>query len=452
MNLLICLAAEMKRPNRCNRRCWAPALASVVVLALRFVFHRAASSLQPRTVASHETPQSNLLHHPFYGVHDLCGDSAWLRAYADVHAAARRSRVLVSVGVEAGLGDRLLGVMSEFFWAVLSGRALLLTTYSDGSLPRWQDAVDPVMFDWRAEEAEFPSSLTLPLHYTYQGERGFGGNRGYGPDVDPARDAQYYMVNRGREAFLQENLTTFAGRRGAQGRERLFVSSNRGGVVALFDNPHHSAWMREVAHLTPSTAWPCGWRALFTPNAALLGTYSSIFSRLRPLSGRCVSVNVRAGDSFLAGREGFAALTPQHEAVFACAAKASAAMGAAAGSDSGGVVPWYLTSDSPDLRRLALERWGAVQVITDPDARYVHGDCKHHGHPCTPELQNASIIHSFGQVFAASLCKAHIFDTSSSFGRVAAFATPGAELYTFNFRGHCSLQPVEAIAAVAAGN
>lgn len=439
---------------RCTQRCWVPILASVAVLTIRLLLHRVSLTTRPATFGSRDlvafpAPVSPLRPHPFYGQHSLCGDGAWLDAYSRVHAAARRSRVLVSIGVEAGLGDRLLGVMSEFFWAVLSGRALLLTTYADGTLPRWEAAVEPTLFDWRAAESDFPSSLTTPLHYTYRGDRGFGGDRSYGPGVDTSRDAQFYMVNRNREVFGRENMSSFGGLVGGAGagRERLFVSSNRGGVALLFGNPHHADWMRRVAGLTPSTAWACGWRALFAPGPVILATYARVFEQLRRLDGRCVSVNVRAGDEILAGRAGIGALSPGHEAVFACAANASAAL-SGGGSD---VVPWYLTSDSPDLRRLALERWGPAQVITDPTARYVHGDCLHHRHPCTPDLQDASIVHAFGQLFATTLCSAHIFDTSSSFGRAAAFATPGAALYTFNFKGQCSLQTIEAVSAAGAG-
>ena len=106
--------------------------------------------------------------HPFYGHHDLCGSGAWLLEYARVHTLALNASpagpLLVSISVEAGLGDRIIGIMSEFYWAVISRRALLLTTYADGTLPRWDYAVDPVFFDWRAEEAAFPQKLTAPLH------------------------------------------------------------------------------------------------------------------------------------------------------------------------------------------------------------------------------------------------------------------------------------------------
>lgn len=440
----------MKRTHtRCNQRCWVPVITSLAVIAIRVLLHRAWQTNWSLRDLSSLVPKP-LPPHPFYGRHPLCGDGAWLDAYRRVHAASKRSRVLVSVGVEAGLGDRLLGVMSEFFWAVLSDRAFLLTTYADGTLPRWDAAVEPALFDWRAEESDFPESLTAPLHYTYRGDRGFGGDRSYGPGVDAARDAQFYMVNRNREVFGKENMSAFGGFIGGPGagRERLFVSSNRGGVALLFENLHHADWMRRVAGLTPSTAWACGWRALFAPGPVVLATYARIFEQLRRLGGRCVSVNVRAGDEILAGRAGIGSLSPSHEAVFECAAKASAAL---SGGAPGAVVPWYLTSDSPDLRRLALERWGPAQVITDPTARYVHGDCLHHRHPCTPDLQNASIVHAFGQLYATTLCSAHIFDTSSSFGRAAAFATPGAALYTFNFRGQCSLQTIEAVSAAGAG-
>jgi len=182
----------------------------------------------------------------------------------------------------------------------------------------------------------------------------------------------------------------------------------------------------------------------FSLRSPFLHCTSQSFSRLRKLNGRCVSVNIRAGDEVLAGRETIGALSPTHEAYFECAMKAS--------KDALNVsMPWYVTSDSPDLRRLVLQRWGDQQVITDPVTHYVHGDCKHHRHPCTPELEKAAILHAFGQLYAMTLCNTHIFDVSSSFSRSAAFATPSATMYTFNFRGQCSLQTTQSIAGAAAG-
>lgn len=396
--------------------------------------------------------------HPFYGHHELCGSGAFLVEYARVHALALNASpagpLLVSISVEAGLGDRIIGVMSEFYWALLSRRALLLTAYADGTLPRWDYAVDPVLFDWRAEESAFPQKLTAPLHYTYVGMRGWPGPRAYARGVaDPARDAMVYQINGGDHIYEGEDLSQYTGAVRGAARERLFVASNRGGVVRLFSNPHHAGWLSgraTGAGLLRENAWACGFRALFSPGSAVLREYGAVFERLRAYRGRCVAVNVRAGDAFLSGEASMTNLTEQHEAYFSCAKRA------AREAFDGGVesVPWYVTSDSPDLRRLALERWGPSTVVTDPVTRYVHGDCLHHGHPCTPDLQRLSIVHAFGQLFAATLCSAHVFSGGSGFGRSAAFATPATAAYVMEVEGlaDCTRLRLDALAELGARN
>lgn len=433
-------------------RLYSVAVAALTVLAL-LGFQLVSTQVLGRAA----NPRVSLLPaHPFFGHHDLCGSGAWLIEYAHLHSVARNSTpaapLLVSVSVEAGLGDRIIGVMSEFFWAVLARRALLLTTYSDGTLPRWDYAVEPVLFDWRAEESAFPPTLTAPLHYTYLGMRGWPGPRAYGRGVaDCARDAMAYQVNGGDGVFATEDLSKYTGATGGAARERLFVASNRGGVVRLFTNPHHAAWLTGMppdgAGLTIESAWACGFRALFAPTPAVLEAYGAIFKRLRALGGRCVAVNVRAGDAFLAGVAGMANLSAAHEAYFSCAERA-ALDGGLAGA------PWYVTSDSPDLRRLALARWGVARVVTDPVTRYVHGDCLHHGHPCEPALQRESIVHAFGQLYAATLCDVHVFSGGSGFGRSAAFAAPATAAYVMEVEGvaDCSRMDMGALAALGAGN
>ena len=431
----------------------------------------------PSTNSTHRLADLLIVPHPFYGHHKLCGSGEWIYHYASLHAvaSARRSStnvsgsgtsgragpLLVSVSVEAGLGDRIIGVLSEFFWAVLSGRALLLTSYADGTLPRWDEAVEPVLFNWRAEETEFPVALTAPLHYTYRGARGWGGQRTPDGPINSSLDAIAYLVNGGSHVFASEDMARFSGlKRG--GRDRLFVSSNRGGVVALFRNPHHASWLTQTAGLTPDTAWACGFRALFAPAPAVLRAYGRTFDRLRSLRGRCIAANVRAGDAYLSGSLVMSNISDTHAAYFACAERAERSLvetertGSDADAQEQPPVPWYVTSDSPELRRLVQQHWGTSRIITDPVTRYVHGDCRGHGHPCTPELETAAIVHAFGQLYAASLCATHVFSGGSGFGRSAAFAAPAAGAYVMEAEADgvasCARLSLTELAKLGAGN
>lgn len=84
--------------------------------------------------------------------HDTCG--AFLDKYVAVHRtiASRREapKRAVSLGAEVGLADRLVGTLSVFFYAMLSGRVFQIATYK--GLVGLHEAFLPASdIDWRRE-------------------------------------------------------------------------------------------------------------------------------------------------------------------------------------------------------------------------------------------------------------------------------------------------------------
>ena len=98
--------------------------------------------------------------HPFdRRAADLCGHG-WQDLYAQLHHAmlSRESshapRYAVSLAVETGLADRIIGALSIFYYSLLSGRAFQMATYDD---VLGLDAVfDPGRVDWRLRDALDP--------------------------------------------------------------------------------------------------------------------------------------------------------------------------------------------------------------------------------------------------------------------------------------------------------
>lgn len=137
----------------------------LVALATFLTLSREGRDSFSRLVAGFAAPQ---VRPPFYRDSEgLCGDGAWLREYGALHARLRNERVLVSVGVGAGIGDRLSGAVAEFFWAVLTGRSFIITSYLDKRIPPWDAAVRPPAgsINWRGNESEWPLYLSGTLHY-----------------------------------------------------------------------------------------------------------------------------------------------------------------------------------------------------------------------------------------------------------------------------------------------
>ena len=131
-----------------------------------------------------------------------CG--SWQNDYTVLHArilsGQASSRYAVAVAVEAGLTDNLVGVITSFFYAVLSDRAFQISTHSD--LPDLADAYDFPNINITRHIAD-PEHLTLPVHFKHTG------SRQYGPEVDASKYAAVYLVNQDAESLRvvrEENL------------------------------------------------------------------------------------------------------------------------------------------------------------------------------------------------------------------------------------------------------
>ncbi|KAL0053885.1 hypothetical protein WJX82_000626 [Trebouxia sp. C0006] len=68
-------------------------------------------------------------------------------------------RFLISAGLEAGAADRLTGIFSEFYMALLTRRAFLISTFSD--VPGWDSVFDAPFINWTS--ADLDMDMMAPL-------------------------------------------------------------------------------------------------------------------------------------------------------------------------------------------------------------------------------------------------------------------------------------------------
>ena len=185
--------------------------------------------------------------------------------------------------------------MTAFFYAVLSDRAFQMLTHSD--LPDFKDAYDYPHIDLTRPPDQDAQHLTHPLHHRYSG------SRDYGPEVDAAKYAPAYLVNADGEndrIFSSEDLKQWP----AGGKaETVFLGSNRGRLVKLFSNPHHSKHLYNMG-LRPDTIFACGFKYLFEPNKAVKTMFQHYMDELQasPTALR-IGINVRAGDAVFLGQK-----------------------------------------------------------------------------------------------------------------------------------------------------
>ncbi len=196
-----------------------------------------------------------------------CGD--WQESYMKLHhkivAGERPPRYLVAVVSQSGLADQVVGIMSLFFWALLTKRAFQITI-GEQPMPPLEAAFDGPFINWTRPAGD-PLVLTEHLYRPYG--NGSLADRVYPlehPDVEDlaGQYASMYLINQDNSFWSTHDLTRLP-RKEAR-KPYLFMASNRGRVFRLFDNPYHRRALFEMG-LRPETAFACAFRFLFAPNA-----------------------------------------------------------------------------------------------------------------------------------------------------------------------------------------
>ena len=347
-------------------------------------------------------------------VFDGCG--SWQEEYIKRHRAILNGtlppRYLVSISIEGGLADRLTGTMTEFIFALLTGRAFQIITY--GTLPRFEAAFLAPHINWSRPCDN--DTLIANLKYTYRGQRGFQGDRSYGPEVDTKLYWPLYWINNDAELnfFLSSNVSNQP--MNHENVTTLFIASNRGRIVRMFSNPYHRSQLFRMG-LRPETAVKCLFNFLFSPTDALRKAMNREFTALQTTDALKININIRVGDSVFDPAFDDTTTLPPFEPFFDCASQIESF----ARLPNQKVI-WYFTSDSLRLRQLIKQKYGE-KVLTEENLRYVHGDCgdsdaKRYGN-CTREAHDFSIRMAAGQIYAMSMCDYHVVSLMSGFGRFA---------------------------------
>ena len=357
-----------------------------------------------------------------------CG--TWQQAYMERHRAILNGhlppRYLVSVTVEAGFSDRAIGAMTGFMFALLTDRAYQLITY--GTLPRFEAALHAHNINW--SRPTDPDVLIDNLKFTYRGIRGYTGNRSYGPGVNTSLYWPVYLINddQGSDFFVRENVSQYPLHH--TDTQTVFVASNRGRIVRLFDNPYHRAKLFQMG-LRPETAPACIWDFLFTPTVQVYQAMATEFATLQSVSKLKIAINIRVGDHVFSPEADKNTMLETFEHYFRCASEIESFARA-----GGQEVIWYVTSDSLRLRQLAKQRYGE-KVLTQDKMAYFHGDCgdskeKSFG-GCTQATQDVSIQMAVGQSLAISMCDYFVIPQMSGFGLFATWLHgPWHNVYQIN--------------------
>ena len=210
-------------------------------------------------------------------------------------------RFAVALSVESGLGDNIVGLISIFFYALLSRR--VFTTYSFDSLSRFEFAFDQPNVNWTFPH-RLPEEAVEPLKYTYKGVPGYRWSRAYNESlVNTTEYAQIYLVNDNPNSdiiFQRSNLSMLP--LGQVDVPYVLVASNRGRSFKLFDNPYHrDELVQKMGLSSASSAFSCAFSFLFQPNLAMRKIYGDLWRRLSENNNDNneikIGIRVRVGDA-----------------------------------------------------------------------------------------------------------------------------------------------------------
>ncbi|DBB13148.1 TPA: hypothetical protein ACH3X3_004902 [Trebouxia sp. C0006] len=295
-------------------------------------------------------------------------------------------RFLISAGLEAGAADRLTGIFSEFYMALLTRRAFLISTFSD--VPGWDSVFDAPFINWTSADLDMDMMAPLRIPRHLQGARQFG------PSVNVSQYSFLYLVNNDTlndQIFGSENLQDSAL---VPGSKFLLVASNRGRSIKLFDNPHHRDQLLEWG-LTSHTAATCAYRFLFREQQHVLDTFQQDLDLLKNKSVLKIGIQIRAGDNTFSEDTGYP--TALIQSYFDCAQQLDQQLQL---TNPARPIVWYVVSESLQVCNAVKQQLGS-KVFTRLDLHAEHANCKETG-GCS-DVPGRALQQAVGQMLAFSL-------------------------------------------------
>ena len=345
----------------------------------------------------------------------VCG-STWQRGYASLHnrisAHLSGTRYVISLAVEAGVADRLSGLVSEFIFALLSDRAFSYISYGD--LPNWSVAFSSPFL--HQEQLEFPSDAVESLKYTYKSVRNYRGDRSYAASVNMSAYYPIYLINEKLLASQFFELKDLAQEpAGFTDTTFIIMASNRGASYSIFNNPHHRQKLVEWG-LTPETCFGCIMHFLFLPRHNICNSGCRASELQLHNAGKegtlRIGIHVRLGDSVF--RDDSSTSLDNASAFFECAFELVSQYKPARHL-------FFLISDSLQLRVLAKLKYKDV-LVTDTSTKSLHVDCLHNPDMC--RASNEAMQGAVANLFLMSMCDLHILTQGSGFSNMGAWLIP----------------------------
>lgn len=369
-----------------------------------------------------------------------CGNK-WQAEYTKFHQSLisqlspdKSIRQLVVIPSPTGLADQLVAMVTNLYFAILTKRAIRLTTYD--LMPNISWAFDSPQLQITASRKEFPVVVFDAMKYRERGRQiapvyCHGRGKFNWKKVDPNEYAQMCLIHDQDQAemlFVNNSVAYLPF--GQTHAHVLFVASNRGRTYAMFkENPHIRDQLAKLDIATPESCFLCGFYYLFRPNQLVRNKFAPIWRQLTAdPNSIIIGIKVRIGDTAFSEEHQNAGYehgyTIMREKVvtdhFDCAEELEFSLRrnkAAAGR----AILWYLIADSLPLRLAAKRKYGD-KLITDVVTKPMHSDCEiNRIGACNIETVSEALRLAAGDILSLSFADYHVLTKDSGFGRVGAW-------------------------------
>jgi hypothetical protein len=309
----------------------------------------------------------------------------------------------VVASASTGLADAMVGMVTVFYYALVTRRALLW----HHTMSQLDAAFIEHHIQWHT-----PHEVRARVQQLQQQ-----------PDGTVVGDQRGSMVKYKLRAidmvrqFETGNLSNLG-----RGFEWVLFKAHRGLTYQLFNNPYHKEQLHNWG-LRPETAFGCVLNYIVKLQPDIMQHYSAAFRQLSDPSVLKIGMQIRTGDDTLA-TQGIQHIG-QYHAFFSCAEEVEASRIAAY---PGGVL-WFLITDSQTLREHAQELYGAKLLFLN-DSKLGHIGHRDRKSRCGVSRIDA-LRSAAAENWLFALADVHIISKQSGFGRTAAFRSlKSGSIYT----------------------
>lgn len=363
-----------------------------------------------------------------------CGywQEEYMKLHREILSGRRPPRYLIAVLPETGLADQLFGIISLFFWALLTGRAFQITAGYQQISPL-ETAFDAPFINWTRSAGD-PKVLTEHLYAKFKGKREYPPTHALLPNISDYGSLFLVNIWNGAYKFYSSaDLNTIP--EGGGNKSVLFVAANRGAVYGIFDNPHHIEELSD-AGLRPDTAFSCAFRFLFNLNnvttqaretqlaemqfnASHDTQYSLQIERSLLQAPRLlrIGIQIRVGDTvYNASAKPEDIRLQDYKSFFDCALQIQEHRRTAPTTR----IVWYLLSDSHRLKQLALEEFGRDVLVTDTTPNKHVVTSINGGNPNLDNERADTLVKAAADMLSFAEMDYFVLSQKSGFGKVGA--------------------------------